>query len=100
MIVGINQPAITMVLQLRNLEATNVPLRIQITWKAPCGMPNAVVRSGSPTRPLLFQSVSKVDARMVLVRRDFCTYMISLPKLATPPLMTSLSSTKRTRIRT
>jgi hypothetical protein len=35
MIVGINQQAITVVLQLRNLEATNVPLRIQITWNAP-----------------------------------------------------------------
>lgn len=35
MIVGINQQAMTVVLQLRNLEAVNVPVRIQITWNAP-----------------------------------------------------------------
>lgn len=35
MIVGINQQAMTVVLQLRNLEAVNVPLRIQMTWNAP-----------------------------------------------------------------
>ena len=57
--VGISQQAITMVRQFLNLEAMKVPLKIQTTWKAPCGIPNATVRSGSPTRPLLYQEVSK-----------------------------------------
>jgi hypothetical protein len=35
MIVGISQQAITVVRQLRNLEAMKVPLKIQKTWNAP-----------------------------------------------------------------
>jgi hypothetical protein len=56
MIVGISQHAITIVLQFLNLEAMKVPLKIQMTWNAPWGIPRAVVRRGSPTRPLLYRT--------------------------------------------